>query len=249
MLCQQVGNFQLSEINKVSTNNIETKELNSLVSYVDQESEKMIVKKLQSLIPECGFITEEGVVENTEKEYTWIIDPLDGTTNYLHKIPHYSISIALKHNDDMVIGMVHDPSMNECFYAIKDQGAYLNGQLLTLDIRTDLSQALIVTGFPYRNNYDVESKFKALRYWLMNTRGIRRLGSAALDLVYIASGRLDVYYEGTLNIWDMAAGVLIAEEAGAKVTDLDGSSNHLDSGNVVATNKGLYQQVFEVVKI
>jgi len=247
-LVKKVGEFQLSEINKVSKDRVETKDLNSLVSYVDQQSEKMIVARLQELIPESGFITEEGVIKNSEKTFTWIIDPLDGTTNYLHKIPHYCISIALRHNNDIIIGMVHDPSLDECFYAIKGEGAFLNGHKLKLDSKSDLSDALIVTGFPYRNDYDVEAKFNILKYWLMHTRGIRRLGSAALDLVYVASGRLDAYYEGTLNIWDLAAGALIAEEAGAKVSDLDGSNNHLKSCNILAVNKGLYDQVFEVVK-
>lgn len=247
-LVKEVGEFQLTEINNVSHDKVETKDLNSLVSYVDQQSEKMIVAKLQELIPESGFITEEGVIENSEKTYTWIIDPLDGTTNYLHKIPHYCISIALRHNNDIIIGMVHDPSMHECFYAIKGEGAFLNGRKLILDSKNNLSEALIVTGFPYKNDYNVEAKFNILKYWLMNTRGIRRLGSAALDLVYVASGRLDAYYEGTLNIWDLAAGALIAEEAGAKVCDLDGSNNHLKSCNILAVNEGLFNQVFDVVR-
>ena len=247
-LVEDVGEFQLSEITRVSQDHVETKDLNSLVSYVDQQSEVIIVKKLKDLIPDCGFITEEGVIENSNKEYTWVIDPLDGTTNYLHQIPHFSISIALKHNDEVILGVVYDPSLKECFWAVKGQGAYLNDRSLNLDLKDDLSSALIVTGFPYSNDYNVEAKFEMLKFWLLNTRGIRRLGSAALDLVYVASGRLDAYYEGPLNIWDLAAGALIAEEAGAKVSDLDGSRNHLVSGNILATNKGLYDKIFEVIK-
>ncbi len=248
VLAREVGKFQLEEISNVSSEHIIEKELNSLVSFVDKESEKILVAGLRDLLPSAGFITEEDTVVDEAKEYTWIIDPLDGTTNYLNRIPHFAISIALMYNDTLLAGVVHDPSMDECFHAIKDKGAFLNDKRIHVSKKKDLKNAIIVTGFPYTNTYDIEAYMRIVKYWLRNTRGIRRLGSAALDLAYVASGRLDAYYEATLNKWDLAAGALIVEEANGVVTDLDGKADFLSKGSIIATSADLFEQVFEPIQ-
>jgi len=207
-----------------------------------------LVNALRDLLPSAGFITEEDTVDDEAKEYTWIIDPLDGTTNYLNRLPHFAISIALMQNDILLAGVVYDPSMDECFHAIKDKGAFLNDTPIHVSKKKNLSNALIVTGFPYTNTYDIEAYMRIVKYWLRNTRGIRRLGSAALDLVYVAAGRLDAYYEATLNQWDLAAGALIVKEANGIVTDLDGKDAFLEKGSVIATSPDLFLQVYEPIQ-
>ena len=248
VLAREVGKFQLDEISNVGKEHIEEKELNSLVSFVDKESEKFLVRGLRELLPSAGFVTEEDTVEDAPKEYTWIIDPLDGTTNYLNRLPHFAISIALMHKGNIIAGVVHDPSMDECFHAIKDKGAFLNDKAIHVTKKKELSNALIVTGFPYTNTYDIEAYMRILKYWLRNTRGIRRLGSAALDLVYVAAGRLDAYYEATLNPWDLAAGAIIVQEANGVITDLDGEDDFLKKGSVIATSPDLFMQVYEPIQ-
>lgn len=244
---KEVGAFQEQEIDKIIAAQIETKDVNSLVSYVDKESEQMLVAKAQSLLPDSGFITEENVIANEEKAYTWIIDPLDGTTNYLHRIPHYSISVALKKNEDLILGIVYDPAKKECFHAIIGHGAFLNGKAISISENQQLAEAIIVTGFPYSNSYDVDQYVELVKYWLLNTRGIRRLGSAALDLAYIACGRLDAYYEANLNAWDLAAGQLLVEEAGGKCTDINAGPEVLSTGSIIAANTALHRQIYDVI--
>ena len=242
-----VGDYMRNEIDKVLHTQIEEKELNSLVSYVDKTSEEMIVEQLAKILPEAGFITEEKTIQTEEKEIMWIIDPLDGTTNYLFGIPHYSTSIALKVNGEIVLGLVRDNAKAESFYAIKDKGAFLDGKKLQLNQALNLSDALFVTGFPYSNNYQPEAYLKIIQHWLKHSRGVRRLGSAALDLSYVACGRISCYYEGFLNIWDIAAGALIAKEAGAIVSDFEGGQGHLDTCKIVASNAAIYSEVIEVI--
>jgi len=248
VLAREVGKFQLAEIANISPDHVVEKELNSLVSFVDKESEKQLVKGLRELLPSAGFITEEDTIEDNAREYTWIIDPLDGTTNYLNKLPHFAISIALMHENNLLAGVIYDPSMDECFHAIKEKGAFLNDKRIHVSKKKNLSNALIVTGFPYTNTYDIEAYMRILKYWLRNTRGIRRLGSATLDLAYVAAGRLDAYYEATLHKWDLAAGILLVQEANGTVTDLDGTADYLSKGSVIATSPDLFLQVFEPIQ-
>lgn len=248
LLGEKVGEYMRNEIDKVLRSQIEEKELNSLVSYVDKTTEQMIVERLAQLIPEAGFITEEKTVSQEPKDIMWIIDPLDGTTNYLFGIPHYSTSIALQVNGKIVLGMVRDNAKQECFTAIRGQGAFLNNKELKLSSKTKMADSIIVTGFPYTNEYELENYLKVIQHWLKHTRGVRRLGSAALDLSYVAAGRVSCYYEGHLNIWDIAAGALIAEEAGAIVSDFKGEQNHLHTCKIVASNPSIYHEVINTLK-
>jgi len=243
-----VGEYMRNEIDKVLRSQIEEKDINSLVSYVDKTSEEMIVETLAKLIPEAGFITEEKTIQSQEKEIMWIVDPLDGTTNYLFGIPHYSTSIALKVNGEIVLGLVRDNAKGEAFHAIKGQGAYLNNNKLLVSKNLDMANSIFVTGFPYSNDYTPDAYLKIIQHWLKNSRGVRRFGSAALDLAYVAASRVSCYYEGFLNIWDIAAGALIAQEAGAIVSDFKGGKAHLESCKIIACNPTIYPEVLHVIK-
>lgn len=247
-LGEKVGEYMRNEIDKVLRSQIEEKELNSLVSYVDKTSEEMIVETLAQILPDAGFITEEKTIQTEEKEAMWIVDPLDGTTNYLFGIPHYSTSIALRINGEIVLGMVRDNAMQECFTAIKGQGAFLDGRKLQVSPGLKLADSIIVTGFPYSNEYDPAAYLKIIEHWLKHSRGLRRLGSAALDLSYVAAGRISCYYEGFLNLWDIAAGALIASEAGAIVSDFNGENHHFESCKIVASNPSIYPEVIDILK-
>jgi myo-inositol-1(or 4)-monophosphatase len=247
-ISERVAVFILSQVEKVSAKDIVEKEKNSLVSYVDETAEKMLVQELSELLPDAGYITEEKTIAQESKNLTWIIDPLDGTTNYLQQIPHYSISVALLADNEIVVGVVYDVAMKECFYAWKSGGCYSNDRKIEIAQKDDISQAIIVTGFPYNAAYDTQSYIQIFTHWIENARGIRRFGSAALDLAYVASGRLDAYYESSLNAWDLAAGILLVREAGGVATDFNGEHDSLNSGNIIACNKNLYKDIYNPIQ-
>jgi len=247
-IAKEVGVFIQAEVDKVQRSDIQEKVENSLVSYVDKEAEEKLVQKLKPLISDVGFITEEDTVEQQSKSIIWIIDPLDGTTNYLFGIPHYSTSIALRVNDDIQLGVITDIAKNECFHAVRGEGAFRNDKKLSLNYPLDLKESIFVTGFPYRNDYDPRGYFQIIEHWIKNSRGVRRLGSAALDLCYVACGRVSCYYESFLNIWDIAAGVLIVEEAGGRLSDFSGLERHLQSGQIVASHPMIFEEIIDVIK-
>jgi len=245
---KKAGHFLLEHFRKVSTDQIQDKDVNSLVSYVDRQAEEMLVQDLQVLLPNSTFITEEDTIENKESEFTWIIDPLDGTTNFLFGLPHFAVSVALKYQGEIVIGVIYHPSLDECFFAAKGGGAFVNETSIRVREAKHLKKTLIATGMPFNNLEQVEKTLGLIQYWKQHTRGVRRLGSAALDLAYVAAGRFDAYVEWGLNAWDIAAGVLLVEEAGGKVTDLQGEKEYLKNGEVIATSYGLYDVFKEGVR-
>lgn len=246
-LCKDVADYIKSELEKVQADDIEEKELNSLVSYVDKQAEQMIVTALKEITPKAGFLTEEDTKNDLEKPKVWIIDPLDGTTNYLRKIPHFSTSIALMENGVITHGIVYEIMQDVAYTAIKGQGAWKNNVALKVSTVQQLDKALVVTGFPYKRDRNMEANFELLKYCVLNCRGVRRLGSAALDLAYVAAGKIDIYYENSLNIWDIAAGVLLVQEAGGAMTDFDGKTDFLKSGDVLACNTTLHPPILEVI--
>lgn len=244
-IVREAGLFIKSQYGKVVAADIETKSRNSLVSYVDKEAERMLVSGLGALIPGSGFITEEATVAQGASEWTWIIDPLDGTTNFLQQIPIYSVSVGLQHGGMLVAGVVYSVEQDEMFWAWKGGGAWLNGQLIRVTGQSDVNAAVVATGFPYASR-DLLPKLTAIfEYFLHYAQGIRRLGSAAIDLAYVACGRFDVYYETTLNPWDIAGGILLVEEAGGIVTDFNGGREMLHNGQVIAAAPGIHQAVEE----
>lgn len=237
-LAKDTASFIRAESKNFDRSRIEYKGVSDLVSYVDKESEKKLVEGLSKIFPEAGFITEESTVKQQEdKEYKWVIDPLDGTTNFLHGLPPFSISIALLHKSEVIVGVVYEVSLAECFYAWKEGGAYLNGTKISISPVYKLSDALVASGFPYSQLNKSDSHFRILQELQNLSHGIRRLGSAAVDLSYVACGRFEAYYEFNLKIWDIAAGILIVQEAGGTVCDFSGQSNYLYGKEVLAAGK------------
>jgi myo-inositol-1(or 4)-monophosphatase len=247
-LCSQVGSFIASQLDKVNADDIISKDMNSLVSFVDQQAEEKLVSSLSRLTPNAGFITEENTVLQEQKELTWVIDPLDGTTNFLYKIPHFSISVALMKGEELIYGTIHEIMLNKAYSAIKGHGAWEGGKPIRVNKQSNKAVALVSTGFPYQRDDRVEERMQVFKKCITDYRGIRRLGSAALDLAYVASGKYDLFYENTLNIWDIAAGVLLVEEAGGKVFDFNGDKNYLNNGGVIAGNPLLIDDLLQDVR-
>jgi myo-inositol-1(or 4)-monophosphatase len=249
-LCRSVAKFIRTESENFDRAHIEQKEkFNNLVSYVDKEAEKKLVSTLQKILPSAAFITEEGTVEQSKtKEYNWIIDPLDGTTNFLHGLPVYAISIGLIHKQDTILGIVHDIVHDESFHAVKDENSYCNDRVIQVSAAQSLSESLLATGFPYHNFDKTDAYLDIIKTFLDKTHGIRRQGSAAMDLAYVASGRMDGFFEYNLNPWDVAAGAFIVQQAGGIVTDFSGGDNFLFGGELCSSNKNIQKEMLEVIQ-
>ncbi len=253
-LCQQVqeiakkaGQFIREERKKITPQDIELKGKASLVTYVDKTAEQMIVKDLQKLLPEAGFITEEETVDDNDAQLKWVIDPLDGTTNFIHGITPHSVSIALIDGEDALVGVVYEVGLGELFYAWKDGGAFLNGQSISVSKNSTHEDVLLATGYPYYDFGKLAEYLQLLKFFMIETRGMRRMGSAAVDLAYVACGRFDGFFEHALHAWDVAAGILILKEAGGKVCDFNGENNFLFGGEIVACNTNYFPQFYEKV--
>jgi len=219
------------------------------VTTADMTAEKTLFEELSHARPGYGFLMEErGVVEGTDKTHRWIIDPLDGTTNFMHAIPHFAISIALERNDTIVAGVVYNPVTDEMYAAERGQGAYLNDRRLRVSARRDLAQSVVATGLPFMGQTHHEVELTELEAVMHETAGVRRFGSAALDLAYVAAGRFDAYWEHALNAWDIAAGLLLVREAGGFVTDLSGGDTMLKTGDILASNEGIQRPLQELLK-
>lgn len=242
-IVKKTAKFIKSEYGNVAEHRIEHKGLNDLVSYVDKTAEQILVKDLGTLFPKATFVTEEATIENQKSEYMWIIDPLDGTTNFLHNIPHFSVSIALVYQNEPILGIVHDITRDECFWAFKDSGAYINDKPIKVSQSKELLTSVLGMGFPYRKYTNVKAVAESLEYFLKNTRGLRRIGSAALDLAYVAAGRLDAFYEVNLSAWDVAGGIILVREAGGKVQDFQGEDNALFGMEIIASNPNIIDEL------
>jgi myo-inositol-1(or 4)-monophosphatase len=247
-IAKEAGDFIRKEKGKITSDSIEIKSLHSYVTYVDKSAEKMIVAGLKKILPDAGFITEEETETRQSETSNWIIDPLDGTTNFIHALEPFSVSIALREKDETVLGVVYEIGKDECFYAYKDSPAYLNGQLITVSNCQKLSDSLIATGFPYYDYSENQNILKSLEYLMENTSGIRRFGSAATDLAYVACGRFDAFYEYSLNSWDVAAGAFIVERAGGKVSDFNRGTNYLFGREMVAANSSIFDEFSGVIQ-
>lgn len=245
---RETAAFIRDETGRVQSGQIEEKFLNGLVSYVDRHAEEMLVSRLSALLPGSGFLTEEETVEQQSAEFQWIIDPLDGTTNFLYGVPHFSVSVGLKAGDDLVMGLVHHVPQDELFYAWQGGGAWCDGQPIRVSQRGEMRQALVSTGFPYHNFERADAWFGALRDFTAEGRGVRRFGSAALDLAWVAAGRFDIFFEYGLNAWDVAAGAVLVREAGGFVTDFSGGGDFIDKREMLACNAAVAEQAMGIVK-
>ena len=206
---------------------------------MDKTAEEKIVNGLREILPEAGFITEEGTADNSEEDYRWIVDPLDGTTNFTHGLPVYATSIALMQFDKLVVGVVYEINNDEMFSAAIGRGAFLNGKSIRVSGRDQLSTSLLATGFPYYNFDKMPEYLKIINQFMQSTHGLRRMGSAAVDLAYVACGRFEGFFEYNLNAWDVAAGSLIVKEAGGEVTDFNLGPNFLFDREIIAAGNVL----------
>ena len=241
------GKFIIKESETFDVRKTEAKGLNDFVSYVDKESEKMLISRLRKILPEAGVIAEEGTFSLEGKKHTFIIDPLDGTTNFLHGLHPYAISIGLREHDEMIAGVVYEASGQELFSAWKGGGSRLNGKKIHVSDTRNLSGSLVATGFPYDDFTRLGKYMRLLEQLLRSTHGVRRLGSAAIDLAYVACGRFEVFYEYSLNPWDIAAGMLLVTEAGGKVSDFSGSTLGVTGEEIVATNGLVHNEMLSLI--
>ncbi|MCB0794890.1 MAG: inositol monophosphatase [Flavobacteriales bacterium] len=246
-LCREAAVFIKEESVKFTEAGVSTKSANNLVTHVDHVVEDRLVEALERILPEAGFIAEEGSGEEGA-ELNWVIDPLDGTTNFVHGVPCYCISIALVNRTEPLLGVVHEVTRNETFSAWKGGGAYLNGEPMRVSSRTDLQDSLLATGFPYDDFAHEHQYMELLRELMHRTRGLRRLGSAAADLAYVACGRFEAFYEYGLNSWDVAAGVLLVREAGGRVSGFTEGKDPVFDEEIVASNSSIHDELVEAIE-
>ncbi len=219
------------------------------VSAADKKSEKILFEELSRARPGYGFLMEEGgSVEGKDKTHVWHIDPLDGTTNFLHGIPHFAISVALERDGQLVAGLVYNPVTDEMFVAEKGQGAYLNNQRLRVAQRTDIREAVVCCGIPHIGRGDHRQFLNEMAQVMAVTAGLRRTGAAALDLAYVAAGRFDAFWERQLSTWDMAAGAVLVREAGGYVADVNGHPGYMQTGDIVAGNEAIQKELIALIK-
>ncbi len=247
---REAGKIISRNIGRIDSLSIHVKQKNDFVSEVDNQAEQEIINIIRRAYPQHGILAEESGQNDGNREgdeYQWIIDPLDGTTNYLRGFPHYSVSIALRHKQRLEVGVIYDPFKDELFSAGRGNGATLNDRKLRVTKLVGFEGALLATGFPFRENQNIDSYLATLREFMLHTAGIRRAGSAALDLAYVAAGRFDGFWEFGLNIWDIAAGCLIIQEAGGLVGDHHGGHTHLDTGDIVAANPKIFRLMLNTI--
>ncbi|WP_026185981.1 inositol monophosphatase family protein [Thioalkalivibrio thiocyanodenitrificans] len=238
------GQVIVRHMGRLDSLTVQDKRPNDFVSEVDHLAEREIIRVIHRAYPDHGILAEESGAQGSS-DYQWIIDPLDGTTNFLHDFPQFAVSIALRHQGRLEQAVVYDPVKEELFSASRGAGATLNNRRIRVTGLKDLNGALLGTGIPFREDQDLDAYLKGLRAMLPGTAGVRRAGSAALDLAYVAAGRLDGFWEYGLNIWDMAAGALLVQEAGGLVGDPRGGADALASGDVVAAGPKLYKAMVQ----
>lgn len=239
-IAREAGHFLKAERATFRRERVEEKRAHDYVSYVDKESEKRIIRALTTLLPEAGFITEEGLAHHRDEEYLWVVDPLDGTTNYIHDYAPYCVSIALRSHTELLAGVVYDPCLDECFYAWKGGGAYLNGKRIHVSAVSQPGDAFVVAELPYNFNEYSHTAAHLLQRLYGTVGGIRMTGSAALAICYIAAGRFDAWAEAFIGKWDYSAAALMVLEAGGKVTDFHGSEAFIEGHHIIATNGHLH---------
>jgi myo-inositol-1(or 4)-monophosphatase len=244
-LCLTTGKFLQQEAQKIRSSDVETKSSNNFVTYVDKASEIRLMEELSRILPGTGFIAEESPSLET-KELNWIIDPLDGTTNFIHGIPIYSISIALAQEQEILIGVILEVNLMELFYTWKGGSSWKNGKPIRVSATATIKDSLIATGFPYYDYQHLDGYIGFFRFLMEHSHGIRRLGSAAADLAYVACGRVEGFYEYGLSPWDVAAGTLIVKNAGGTVTDFNGGENFIFGKEIITTNTHIQAEFMKV---
>ncbi len=248
-LIKDVGAFIRSEVKNFDRNVIDLKSQNQLVSYVDLTAEKRLVEGLMAISPEAGFVTEEATIErNRHTDIVWIVDPLDGTTNFVHGLPVFSVSVGLMLHGKLAGGIVYEINLDECFYAWEGGKAYCNNKEIHVSQAASLEDSLLATGFPYYDFEQMDQYLQLLKTLMKGSRGLRRMGSAAVDLAYVACGRFDAFFEYSLAAWDVAAGAFIVQAAGGKVTDFSGGDDFLWGKEIVASQPKVSEEFLGLVK-
>jgi myo-inositol-1(or 4)-monophosphatase len=244
----EAGRFLKMNVGKIKSIERKAGQETNLVTEIDKNAEELIISKIRRRFPHHDFLGEESGSHAAKSDHKWIIDPLDGTTNFTHGLPIYCVSIGLEVAGEMKLGVVYDPNQEELFAAERGNGAWMNNKRLRVSKTSTLIESLIVTGFPYDIKEDPFNATEHFRNFLMSAQAVRRLGSAALDLCYVAAGRFDGYWEVTLNPWDMAGGLVMLEEAGGKFTDFRGFPSSIYKPNTLASNGIIHQQMVDVLK-
>ncbi len=226
---------------------ITEKASNDFVTEADRQAEQIIKEAITKAYPDHKIIAEESGVQSGNDDYTWIIDPLDGTTNYMHGFPHFAVSIALKHKNRLELSVIYDPTRGDIFTAQRGRGAQLNNRRIRVSKKTQLQGALLGTGFPFKEKSLLPAYLETFQRLFQDVAGIRRAGAASLDLAYVAAGKLDGFWEFGLQPWDMAAGILLIKEAGGLVTDLQGGETYLETGNILAGNLKIAKAMLKII--
>ena len=246
---RKVGRALLKDFTEVEQLQVSAKGPGDFVSRADKRAEETIRTELMAARPSYGFLGEEGtVIEGEDPTRRWIVEPLDGTTNFLHGLPHWAVSIGLEHKGQIVAGVIYDPVKDEMFYAEKGEGAWLNESRLRVSARHKMIESIFATGLPFGGRADLPETLKALARLLPACVGVRRFGSAALDLAYVAAGRYDGFWERRLNAWDMAAGLVIVREAGGFVEPLREGGDILADGEVICANEAIFPAFAKAIR-
>jgi myo-inositol-1(or 4)-monophosphatase len=244
---RQAGSVIMRSFGRLDTLTVAEKQANDFVSEVDRNAEQAIIDTIRRAYPGHAILAEESGAQG-KNEFEWVIDPLDGTTNYLHGFPQFAVSIALRYRGRLEGGVVYDPVRDEIFSAERGNGALLNDRRLRVTDHKSLKGALLGTGIPFRDQTHIDAYLGMLKDFTRETAGIRRPGSAALDFAYVAAGRLDGFWELGLSVWDFAAGALLVQEAGGMVSDIAGGSRHLETGNVITANVRLHRAMVDTIR-
>ena len=249
LACRKTSKSLIRDFGEVEKLQVSLKGVSDFVSLADTKAEKMLIKELNYSYPKINIIAEEtGVIKNSDENIRWIIDPLDGTTNFLHQFPVWCTSVALINQGELQLGVIYDPNRHECYTAIRGEGAFLNDEPISVTKKTELKDCLLATGFPYDDFGRQAEYLDLLGVLTQRTRGIRRLGSAALDLAYVACGRCDLFYEYSLNPWDVAAGALIVNEAGGTVTGFNAGDDPIFGDDILASNTSTHVEMLGVIQ-
>ena len=248
--CQKASKNLIRDFGEVEKLQVSLKGPGDFVTAADKKAEKILIEELQKARPDYPILSEEiGLIKNKSEEFKWIIDPIDGTTNFLHGIPHFCISLALEKNGEIICGIIFDPIKDELFSAEKGNGSYLNNQRMRVSSRSKLEDSIIFTGGPKREATDYDLSLQEYNKFSLALKApIRKMGSAALDMAYVAAGRCDGFWQRNLNYWDIAAGIILIREAGGYVTDIEGNQNFLNNKTVLATNSKISEEMIKLLK-
>ncbi|WDN89796.1 myo-inositol-1(or 4)-monophosphatase [Desulfosarcina sp. BuS5] len=245
---REAGKILLKHFGNVPQSAVRKKARNDFISFVDEKSEETIIKIIRSAFPDHAILAEEGGAFENDNPYRWIIDPLDGTTNYLHSIPVFAVSIALEYKNSLIAGVIYSPLSDEIFWASKGEGAFFNGRSISVSGTSILEESFIATGFPFKNKELLSDYLEVFKNIFQKCIGARRIGTAAIDLAYVAAGRFDGFWEIGLKPWDVAAGAIIIEEAGGIVTNFWGGFQYLNNPYIIASNGKIHKEMGEIIK-